>query len=61
MLDGFSALLTPTTTWHPTLVEVAEDPVGANSRMGRFTNFANLLDMSSLAVPAGTVGGLPSA
>jgi allophanate hydrolase len=59
LLDGFSALLTPTTTWHPTLVEVAEDPVGANSRMGRFTNFANLLDMSSLAVPAGTVGGLP--
>ena len=59
LLDGFSALLTPTTTWHPTLAEVAADPVGANSRMGRFTNFANLLDMSSLAVPAGTVGGLP--
>ena len=33
--------------------------MGANSRMGRFTNFANLLDMSSLAVPAGAVGGLP--
>ena len=59
LLDGFSALLTPTTTWHPTLAQVAVDPVGANSRMGRFTNFANLLDMSSLAVPAGTVGGLP--
>ncbi|KQV76403.1 allophanate hydrolase [Aeromicrobium sp. Root344] len=59
LLDGFAALLTPTTTWHPTLAEVAADPVGANSRMGRYTNFANLLDMSSLAVPAGSVDGLP--
>lgn len=53
------ALLTPTTTWHPTLEEVAADPVGANSRMGRYTNFANLLDRSALAVPAGVVDGRP--
>ncbi|MGG7308708.1 allophanate hydrolase [Curtobacterium sp. AB451] len=59
LLDGTTALLTPTTTWHPTLDEVAADPVGANSRMGRYTNFANLLDMASLAVPAGFVDGLP--
>ncbi len=58
-LAGTVALLTPTTTWHPTLDEVAADPVGANSRMGRYTNFANLLDMASLAVPAGFVDGLP--
>ncbi|MFG6446213.1 allophanate hydrolase [Microbacterium sp. P07] len=58
-LEGTVALLTPTTTWHPTLDEVAADPVGANSRMGRFTNFANLLDRSALAVPAGVVGGKP--
>jgi allophanate hydrolase len=58
-LAGAVALLTPTTTWHPTLDEVAADPVGANSRMGRFTNFANLLDRSALAVPAGVVGGKP--
>lgn len=58
-LDGCVALLTPTTTWHPTLAEVAADPVGANSRMGRFTNFANLLDMASLALPAGFVDALP--
>ena len=44
-LDGCDALLTPTTTWHPTIAEVAADPIGANSRMGRFTNFANLLDL----------------
>ncbi|MFJ6654382.1 allophanate hydrolase [Microbacterium sp. NPDC091313] len=58
-LEGTVALLTPTTTWHPTLAEVAEDPIGANSRMGRFTNFANLLDRSALAVPAGVVEGKP--
>lgn len=58
-LAGTVALLTPTTTWHPTLEDVAADPVGANSRMGRYTNFANLLDRSALAVPAGVVDGRP--
>jgi allophanate hydrolase len=53
------ALLTPTTTSHPTLAQVGADPLGANARLGRYTNFANLLDQSSLAVPAGTVDGLP--
>ncbi|MGW4214400.1 allophanate hydrolase [Lentzea sp. NPDC004789] len=59
LLAGCDALLTPTTTCHPTLAEVAADPVGVNSRLGRFTNFANLLDLASLAVPAGFVDGLP--
>ena len=58
-LEGHDALLTPTTTGHPTLAQVAADPVGASSRLGRYTNFCNLLDMASLAVPAGTAGGLP--
>jgi allophanate hydrolase len=54
-LAGFDALLTPTTTAHPTFLEVAADPVGVNSRLGRYTNFCNLLDLAALAVPAGTV------
>ncbi|HEV7622487.1 MAG TPA: allophanate hydrolase, partial [Amnibacterium sp.] len=58
-LEGTDALLTPTTTGHPTLSEVATDPVGVNSRLGRYTNHANLLDRSALAVPAGSVEGLP--
>ncbi|WOP19425.1 allophanate hydrolase [Raineyella sp. LH-20] len=53
------ALLTPTTTRHPTIAAVQADPIGVNAAMGRFTNFANLLDMASLAFPAGTVAGLP--
>ncbi|MFT4125417.1 MAG: allophanate hydrolase [Gordonia sp. (in: high G+C Gram-positive bacteria)] len=58
-LAGFDALLTPTTTGHPSIAEVAADPVGANARMGRYTNFANLLDYSALAFPMGTIAGLP--
>jgi allophanate hydrolase len=58
-LAGFDALLTPTTTAHPPLSEVAADPVGVNARLGRYTNFANLLDLASLAIPAGTVHELP--
>ncbi|MFI7584217.1 allophanate hydrolase [Kocuria sp. M1N1S27] len=59
VFGALDALVLPTTTHHPTLAEVAADPVGANSRMGRFTNFVNLLDLSALAVPAGRVDGLP--
>jgi allophanate hydrolase len=58
-LEGCDALLTPTTTLHPTIAEVQGDPVGINARLGTYTNFANLLDLAALAVPAGTVAGLP--
>jgi allophanate hydrolase len=30
---------------------VVADPVGANARLGRFTNFANLMDLAALALP----------
>jgi allophanate hydrolase len=54
--DGCDALLIPTTTEHPTIAEVAADPVGVNSRLGTFTNFCNLMDMCAVAVPSGTAG-----
>lgn len=53
------ALLLPTTTQHPTLASLGVDPVGINTDMGRFTNFANLLDLAAVAYPAGDVDGLP--
>ncbi len=34
-----------------TLDDVARDPVGANSRLGTYTNFVNLLDLAACAVP----------
>ena len=46
-------LVLPTVSTYPTLAEVATDPVGVNNRLGRFTNFANLLDTCALALPAG--------
>jgi allophanate hydrolase len=58
-LTDVDALLLPTTTRHPTIAEVAADPIGVNSELGRFTNFANLLGLAVLAIPAGTVNGLP--
>jgi allophanate hydrolase len=59
VLAGFDALLTPTTTGHPTLEEVRADPVGVNARLGRYTNFCNLLDLAALAVPAATAASGP--
>lgn len=59
VFGAIDALVLPTTTFHPTLAQLEADPVGANSRMGRFTNFVNLLDLAALAVPAGRVDGLP--
>jgi allophanate hydrolase len=57
---GADALLLPVTPGHPTLADVAADPVGANSRLGTYTNMVNLLDLCAIAVPAGTrPDGLP--
>ncbi|MET7691116.1 allophanate hydrolase [Streptomyces sp. NPDC005483] len=58
-LADADALLLPTTPGHPTLAEVAADPLGANARLGRFTNSTNLFDLAAAAVPAGEVDGLP--
>jgi allophanate hydrolase len=51
LLDGFDALLLPTTTEHPTLAEIQADPFSINRRMGTYTNFCNLLDMAAVAIP----------
>jgi allophanate hydrolase len=56
LLDGFDALLLPTTTEHPTLAQVQTDPFSINRRLGTYTNFCNLLDMAAVAVP-----GVPTA
>ncbi len=53
-------LLVPTAPTHPRFDEVDADPVGVNARLGRYTNFVNLLGWCALALPAGrTASGLP--
>ncbi|WP_406292371.1 allophanate hydrolase [Streptomyces sp. NBC_00624] len=58
-LSDADALLLPTAPGHPTLAEVAADPLGANARLGRFTNSTNLFDLCAVAAPAGDVAGHP--
>ncbi|GAB2560330.1 allophanate hydrolase [Nocardia heshunensis] len=50
-LAGADALLVPTAPMHPTIAEVAADPIGVNSRLGTYTNFCNLFDLCAVAVP----------
>lgn len=53
-------LLTPTTGTIYRVDEIEADPVGLNNRLGHYTNFMNLLDLSAVALPAGFHGnGLP--
>ena len=56
---GACSIVLPTAPFHPTLAEVAADPVGVNARLGAFTNFVNLLDLCAVAVPSDPVDGLP--
>jgi len=43
------------------LADVAADPLGANARLGTYTNFVNLLDLAAVAAPSGLrADGLPS-
>ncbi|WP_426959077.1 allophanate hydrolase [Muricoccus radiodurans] len=46
-------LVVPTFPGLPTLADLAAEPVAANSRLGAYTNFVNLLDLAAIAVPSG--------
>lgn len=46
-------LLTPTAPTPYRIADLQADPVLLNSRLGRYTNFVNLLDCAAVAVPAG--------
>ena len=60
MWRSIDVLLVPTAPGLPRYAEVQADPVGANSALGVYTNFVNLLGWSALSTPAGfTADGLP--
>ena len=57
----FDVMLVPTIPRPYTVAEVEADPVRLNSRLGTYTNFVNLLDLSAFATPSGMRrDGLPS-
>ncbi|MCW2958656.1 MAG: Amidase, partial [Solirubrobacterales bacterium] len=59
--DACDALLLPTVSGHPTHAQVATNPVGVNSELGRYTNFVNLMVLGALAVPGpARADGLPA-
>lgn len=58
--DQIDLLLLPTAGTIYTQAQIEKDPIGLNLNLGRYTTFANLLDLTVVAVPAG-IGrdGLP--
>lgn len=51
LFASFDALMVPTFPKPCTVAEVEADPIGANSLLGTYTNFVNLLDLAGIAVP----------
>jgi allophanate hydrolase len=46
-------LMVPTAPNHPSFAELDAEPIAVNARLGRYTNFVNLLGWCALALPAG--------
>jgi allophanate hydrolase len=54
-------MLLPTTGTIYRVAEIAAEPFALNARLGHYTNFTNLLDLSAIAVPNGfQSNGLPA-
>ncbi|GGK35109.1 allophanate hydrolase [Nocardia camponoti] len=50
----FDVLIVPTIGTTFTVDEVLADPIATNTTLGHYTHFGNLLDLTAIAVPAGT-------
>ncbi len=54
-------LMLPTSPTTCTVADMLADPIARNSQFGRYTNFANLMGLAAIAVPAGFgPSGLPA-
>jgi len=51
--EKVDTLVLPTAATIYTRAQLEADPITLNSRLGHYTNFANLLDTAAIAVPAG--------
>jgi len=59
--DTVDVLVLPTIGTTYTHDEIAEDPIGRNLNLGRYTQFANLLDLAAVTIPNGlTPDGRPA-
>ncbi|KAJ9144664.1 Amidase signature enzyme [Pleurostoma richardsiae] len=54
LAGGIDVLIVPTTTQHPTIEEMNDDPIRLNAKLGTFTHCANVVDMTGVNVPAGS-------
>lgn len=60
LIEPLDLVLCPTYPRAPTLAELQAEPVAANSQLGLYTNFMNLLDYAAVTVPVGfEANGLP--
>lgn len=59
--EGIDAIVMPTSPTTATVDALEADPIRVNARFGYYTNFVNLLDLSAIAVPAGTCATGPHA
>lgn len=51
--SGVDVLIVPTTTRHPTIQEMENDPLALNAQLGTFTHCGNVVDLTGVSVPAG--------
>ncbi|MDQ0455803.1 allophanate hydrolase [Rhizobium paknamense] len=61
LIASVDLIVVPTAPTHYTLKDLEAEPIAANSRLGTYTNFVNLLDLCGIAVPTGArADGLPA-
>jgi len=59
--EAVDVLMLPTSPTTCTVAEMLAEPIARNSQFGRYTNFANLMGLAAIAVPAGFgPSGLPA-
>jgi allophanate hydrolase len=60
VFKGLDVLVVPTTPTIFTIAQVQADPIALNARLGTYTNFVNLMELSAVAVPNGLrTDGMP--